>query len=131
METSNLIALSALMVAIVGLIPQFHQMFPRNKSKKPIVRIAKAESNLDALDKGEEKKKPMPFMLRILILITIAVAVFLIEIILFGIVAHFFDVKVDLATMSLLWKIIFYSLFFIPGTFLFLALLVFVANTDD
>ncbi|MBI3719730.1 MAG: hypothetical protein HY252_14200 [Sphingobacteriales bacterium] len=132
METSNLIALGALLVAILGLIPQFHQMFSNRKSKKILSqKIEKKELNPDELNKEKSEKAPMPYMLRILMLVIFAVGSFLIEIIVFSIVAYFFKVNVDLTTMPLIWKIIFYSLFFIPGVFLFLAFLTFVANTED
>jgi uncharacterized protein YqhQ len=132
METSNLIALGALAVTVIGLIPQFYQMLLRKKSKKKkMTRIAKAESNSDELNKEEEEKKSMPFPLTILMLVIFAVASFLIEIIIFGVIAYFFGVKVDWATMSLLWRAIFCSLFFIPCVFLFLAFLTFVGNLDD
>lgn len=129
METSNLIALGALIVAVLGLFPQFYTMFPKKNTidKTP----EKKESNTEEQHKEIVEKEPMPFMLRILMLVIFAVASFLIEIIVFGIIAHLFGVNIDLATMSLIWKVIFYSLFLIPGVFLFLAFLTFVANTTD
>lgn len=132
METSNLIALGALIVAVLGLFPQFYTMFSKKKTKKKIDKTPeKTESKKDEKQKENVEKEPMPPMLRILMLVIFAVASFLIEIIIFGIIAHLFGVNVDLATMSLIWKVIFYSLFFIPGVFLFLAFLTFVANTTD
>jgi len=132
METSNLIALGALIVAVLGLFPQFYPMFSKKKAKKKINKTPeKTESKTEEQPKENVEKEPMPFMLRILMLVIFAVASFLIEIIIFGIVAHLFGVNIDLATMSLIWKVIFYLLFLIPGVFLFLAFLTFVANTTD
>jgi|LakMenEpi03Aug12_release.lakeMendotaPanAssembly.Ray.scaffolds.fasta_scaffold1779024_1 hypothetical protein len=132
MDTSNLIALGALIVAVLGLVPQFYGMFSKKKTRKKNDKTAgKVESKTEEQQKENVEKEPMPPMLRILMLVVFAVAIFLIEIIIFGIIAHLCGVNVDLATMSLLWKVIFYSLFFIPGVFLFLAFLTFVANTTD
>ena len=132
METSNLIALGALIVALVGLIPQFYPMFSKKKTKKKTIKPQQnIEEKATEETKDTKEKEPMPFMLRILMLVVFAVAIFLIEIIIFGIVAYCFGVTIDLGTMPLIWKVIFYSLFFIPGVFLFLAFLTFVANTED
>jgi hypothetical protein len=132
METSNLIALGALIVAVLGLLPQFYTMISEKKTKNKIVKApVKIESKTEEQQKENVEKEPMPPMLRILMLVIFAVASFLIEIIIFGIIAHLCGVNIDLATMSLIWKVIFYSLFFIPGVFLFLAFLTFVANTTD
>lgn len=132
METSSLIALGALIVAVFGLGPQFYQIFSKKKPKKKKNKSEKVESKKDdQLKKEEEDKEPTPFMLRILMLVIFAVASCLIEIIIFGIIANFCGVEVNLETMPLLWKVIFFSLFLIPGVFLFLAFLVFVANTED
>ena len=132
METSNLIALGALIVALAGLIPQFYPMFSKKKAKKKIGKTQeKVEAKTEEKQKEDIEKEPMPYMLRILMLVIFAVASFLIEIIIFGIIAHLFGVNIDLATMTLIWKVIFYLLFFIPGVFLFLAFLTFVGNTTD
>ncbi len=130
--TSNLIALGALIVAILGLLPQFYIMIFEKKTKNRILKDpVKIKSQTEDQRKENVEKEPMPPMLRILMLVIFAVASFLIEIIIFGIITHLCGVNLDLATMSLIWKVIFYSLFFIPGAFLFLALLTFVANTTD
>jgi hypothetical protein len=94
--------------------------------KEPSVMVDNKEPK-DSL----EPKEPMPYMLRILMLVVFAVISFLVEIILFSIIAYFFSVQVNVDTMTPLWKYSFYSLFFIPGVFLFLAFLTFVANTTD
>lgn len=133
METSNWIALGALIVAIVGLIPQFHSIFTRKKrnSRTAVKKTAKAEARPIKEKEEIDDEESMPFMLRILLLVVYAVAIFIVEIILFSVVAHFFDVNIDLATMPLIWKVVFFALFFIPGVFLFLAFLQFAFNLDD
>ncbi len=142
METSNLIALGALIVAVIGLVPTFLQVFNKRKSEghnftnNKLTASSKSKEvsgNMKSKDVKEtgETKVPMPFMLRILMLVVFAIASFLIEIILFGIIAHFCGVEVNLETMTLLWKVIFYSLFFILGIFLFLVLLTLSANLTD
>ena len=51
METSNWIALGALIVTIVGLIPQFHSIFTRKKrnSRTAVKKTAKAEAKREFL----------------------------------------------------------------------------------
>ena len=139
METSNIIALGALIVAVIGLIPQFLQIFGKTKSEKTnLINVKTIDSSktkeaieTENLKKTDEDKEPMPFMFRILMLVVFAVASFLIEIIIFGIIAHFYGVEVNLEVMTLFWKSIYYSLFFIPGVFLFLALLTLSSNMTD
>ena len=133
MEISNWIALGALFVAVFGLIPQFYQILGKSKTKKSKDKktIGTDSEKSDIPQKPEEEKKPMPFMMRILVLVIFAFASLLIEMILFGIVANIFGVGMNLGTMTLIWKIIFYSLFLIPGAFLFLAFVVLSANMDD
>lgn len=133
METSNLIALGALIVAVVGLIPQFHELFSRRgkSTKKPNSKKEKSEAEITKTEEAEEEREPMSPMMKILMLVIFAVASFLIEIIIFGIIAYMFGVEVNFTTMPLIWKIIFFALFLIPGAFLFLAFLVFIANTED
>jgi hypothetical protein len=136
METSNLIALAALIVAVVGLIPQFSQVFgskklvnhsPEEKQISPVEPVI----NAPPPNEIEDKKVEMSFGLRILLLIVFAVATFLIEIIIFGIIAYFCNVEVNIGSMTTMWNVIFLSLFFIPGAFLFLAFWTVVANTTD
>ena len=110
--TSNLIALGALIVAILGLLPQFYIMIFEKKTKNRILKDpVKIKSQTEDQRKENVEKEPMPPMLRILMLVIFAVASFLIEIIIFGIITHLCGVNLDLATMSLIWKVIFYSLF--------------------
>ena len=134
MEPSNLIALGALLVATLGLIPQFYQSFYHKKTIKKrnnkIIVESKNEKPIDT-PKPEAESKPLPFMLRILLNVIFAFASLLIEMIIFGIVAHLFGVELNLEKMTLVWKIVFFSLFLIPGAFLFLASLTLVANLDD
>jgi hypothetical protein len=135
METSNLIALVALIVAILGIIPQFQELFSRRRrikpDRKPNSKIVKNKAEIAKMGEAGKEREPMSPMMRILILIIFAVAIFLMEIIIFGIITYFFDIEVNLATLPLIWKIIFFALFLIPGTFLILAMLVFVGNTED
>ncbi len=143
MEISNWIALGALLVAILGLIPQFYQIFNKNKKHKNKITLEtknakpdtsqkpSQENKLDISKNPKKEDEPMPFMLRILVLVIFAFASLLIEMILFGAIAHFFGVKMNLETMTLVWKIISFSLFLIPGTFLFLALVTLSANMED
>lgn len=142
METSNYISLGALFVSIVALIPQYHLVFSKRKiehqkseneqrnESSATEETYEIEKNIESKEPNESKE-PMPFMLKILMLVVFAVASFLVEIILFSMIAYFCGVEVSLDTMTLLWKVIFYALFFIPGVFLFLAFLTFVANTTD
>lgn len=133
MEKSDWIALGALFVAILGLIPQFYQTFDIGKStkqkKKKKKNIPNENSTADSNEVNNQKE--MPTMMRMLMLVIFAFASFLIEIIMFSSIAHLFDVDVNLTTMSLVWKITFFLLFLIPGVFLFLSFLVFVGNTKD
>lgn len=137
MNKSEWIALGALLVSLIGLIPQFKQAFSisktdkKKKSKKyKKVNIEDSISNINLESKNEEKEEMSP-MMRILLLVIFAFASFLIEIIFFSGIASIMGVDVNLSTMTIVWKIIFYSLFLIPGTFLFLAFLAFIANTED
>lgn len=102
-----------------------------SQKRKPNSKIEKIKVETTKTGEAEEEREPMSPMMRILMLVLFAVASFLIEIIIFGIIAFFFGVEVNLTTMPLIWKIIFFALFLIPGTLLFLALLVFVSNTED
>lgn len=131
METSNLIALGALIVAVLGLIPQFYAMYSTKGKQENSDSVPSPAAVVSNSKKADNVKEPMPYMLRILMQVIFAVASFLIEIIIFGIVAYLFGVSMDLNTMPLVWKLIFYSLFLIPGAFLFLAFLTFIANTTD
>jgi hypothetical protein len=143
METSNLIALGALIVAFIGLIPSFHQAFSqRNKDKKKSKTTKTKNNSIDKireLDKSqdvgtEDKKvedKPMPTMLRVIVLSLTGVIIGLIELIIFSGFAYFCDVTVDLATMSLVWKIVFYSLFVVPGIFFWFAFCTFTTMLTD
>ncbi len=133
MKTSNWIALGALIVAVLGLIPQFYSIFAKKKrnNRTTVKKTTKAEAKPNKEKEEIEDEESMPFMLRILLFVVYAVAVFLIEIILFGVAAYFFDVSMDFETMPFIWKAIFGSLFLIPGVLLFLAIVTFVANTDD
>lgn len=141
METSNLIALGALLVAIIGLIPQFYQSFNKNKQDDKKNKNSKSRTknkssiNDDKLTseipQPEIPDKPIPFMLRILTMVVMAVAIFLIEIIIFSGIAYLANVKVNLQTMPLTWQIVFYSLFLIPGILLVFACYILVANTED
>jgi hypothetical protein len=133
MGLSNWIALGALLVAVLGLIPQFYQSFYSKKTiKRKDKKVEETKSEKpDNLSKSEEEAKPWPFMLRILLNVIFAFASLLIEMIIFGIIAQLFGVSMNLDTMPLIWKIVFFSLFLVPGVFLFLALVVLSANTID
>ena len=139
MNKSEWIALGALFVSLIGLIPQFKQAFgisntvkkKKKKSKKHKIANNKI-SNLNVeLESKNEDVEIMSPMMRILLLVIFAFASFLIEIIIFTGIASIFGVAFNLSTMALVWKIIFYSLFLVPGAFLFLAFLAFIENTED
>lgn len=128
MEISNWIALGALLIATIGLIPQFHQAFQKSRKTKE-----KEEEQIDnSKERKEEKEQtPMPFMLRILMMIVFAFSTLLIELIIFSWLAHFFEIEIDLETMPLNWQVGFYSMFAIPGVFVFLAIVTLSANSTD
>ena len=139
METSNAIALGALIISLIGLIPQFYQAFNKkgnvNKdTKSPKVKMLDSKVTEESESNNEKiksEKEPMPYMLRILLLVIFAFATFLIEIIIFGAIAHYSGIAVNPDTMPHMWKLIYYALFLIPGVFLFLAFLTFVGNLKD
>jgi len=130
MNLSDWLALAACIAAFLGLIPPFYQILKKKKEKKdnkkksgilestqsPPINDSKLE------EKKLEEKKEQPPMLKALILTIMAIVIFVIEIILFKAVAYMFGVAIDVNTMSLVWSIVFYSLFLIPGLLLFFAL---------
>lgn len=139
MEISNLIALGALIVSFIALIPSYYQaFFPSRKSnsadmtKKPITSD-KEGSNTDsnrfvdakALSDVKADEEPMPIMLRVLVLTVLGVIIGLVELIIFSVIAYFFGVEVNLETMPLVWKIIFFSLIIIPWVLFWLAFVTF------
>ena len=129
MNRSDWIALAACIAAFLGLIPSFYQVFQGKKEKKRIVEkkvtdSIKAVNSEGKTDSSETIKEPMPPMMRAFFLVLMAFIIGLIELILFSAVAHYFDVKVDIDTMTLIWKISFFSLFIVPGALLFFALMV-------
>lgn len=134
MNRSDWIALAACIAAFLGLIPSFYQTFAqkkkvhRKKNSKNIENTVKTDS--EEVEKTE-KKEPMPPMLRILTLALTALVVGLIELLIFSAVAHFCGVKVEFTTMTLVWRIVFCSLFLIPGILLFFALMVLTTMFDD
>ena len=130
METSNLIALGALIIALIGLIPPFYNMLKNTNSQKKYKQIENSKKIIEE-SKENKKNKPIPFMLRILVLMAFAVAVLLIELIIFGILAHLFQVDISFTTMPIIWKIAFFSLFIIPGTLVFLSTVILSANMGD
>jgi len=134
MVLSNWIALGALLVTVLGLIPQFYQAFYSKKTikkKDTNVVIESKHENSDNLPTPKQEAKPWPFMLRILLNVIFAFASLLIEMIIFGLVAHLYGVDLNLEKMTLVWKIVFFSLFLVPGAFLFLAILILSINMDD
>lgn len=144
METSNLIALGALIVAFIGLIPSFYQAFSQKKDKdKKKSKSSKTKNNvLDKTtvpDKFSEtntsdkkvEEKPMPTMLRVIVLSLTGVIVGLIELIIFSAVAHYCGVTIDLVTMTIVWKTVFYSLFIIPSILLLFAVMVLTTMFTD
>lgn len=135
MNKSDWIALGALLVAFVGLIPQYYQAFSSKQKKKTISRTKdittkSIEIQIPDNNKEELKTKAQPPMIRILIFLVLAVIIGLIELIIFSAIAYYFDVKVDMNTMPLLWKIFFYSLFVIPGILFVYASMVFTTMFD-
>jgi hypothetical protein len=137
MNKSDWIVLGALLMAFVGLIPQYYQAFSRKSKKKKAISTKNnstkpVETPSEEILNGESAKgEPQPPMIRILIFIVTAIIIGLIELIVFSAIAHFFGVKVDLDTMTLLWKIVFYSLFVIPGILFIYAFMVFTTMFDD
>ncbi|MFO0321677.1 MAG: hypothetical protein ACK504_04525 [Bacteroidota bacterium] len=138
MNKSDWIALGALLVAFVGLIPQFYQAFSKKPKKKKTTsanKVPLGKSNetptLETSKDDITKREPQPPMIRILVFLVTAIIIGLIELIIFSAIAHYFGVKVDLNTMTLLWKIVFYSLFVIPGILFVYAFLVFTTMFDD
>lgn len=138
MNKSDWIALGALLVAFVGLIPQYYQAFSKRQKKKKNAPTTKDTSTkpietptTESSKEESTKREPQPPMIRILIFLVTAIIIGLIELIIFSAVAHYCGVKVDLSTMTLLWKIVFYSLFVIPGILFVYAFLVFTTMFDD
>ncbi|MBL7936676.1 MAG: hypothetical protein JNM51_12795 [Bacteroidia bacterium] len=132
MNRSDWIALAACIAAFLGLIPQFRQMSFDRKDRKKIKKssnksslkktdLSSSELNSEtAKDKSPEEQKPRP-LYNAFIQTIAAVLIFLIELILFSALAYFFNVKVELDNMPLLWTVGFYAIFVVPGLLLFMA----------
>lgn len=82
-------------------------------------------------DVALKSDETMPPMIRVLGLGVVAILIGLIELLVFSAVAFYCGVKVDLITMTLVWKIAFVSLFIIPGLLLFFALMVLSSMFND
>lgn len=140
MERSDWIALAACIAAFLGLIPQFKQMWTiekktTKKTRKQKQNITATSGNLENPPNSEPSNtvrddKPKP-LYNAFIQTIAAVIILLIELIIFGGIAHLFGVSTDLDTMPNIWKIGFYALFVVPGLLLFMALMWITSVMDD
>ncbi len=132
MNRSDWIALAACIASFLGLIPQFRQMSFDRKDKKKIKKLS-TKSSLNKIDlspsgvnpktskdKSLEEQKPRP-LFNAFIQTIAAVLIFLIELIIYSAFAYYFNVKVELGNMPLLWTVGFYAIFVVPGLLLFMA----------
>jgi hypothetical protein len=122
MRRSDWIALIAAAGTLLGLVPSYKLYFaakkPGNGKRGPKATEGSTEQVTTPHRKADE---PIPPFMRALAQVAAAFLVFVIELVLYSAAAYTFNVKIDLNTMPLNWRVGFYSLFAIPGLLCLLA----------
>ena len=116
MTRSDWIALIAATGTLLALIPSYKLYFAAKKAgnakRGPKATEGSAEQVAIPNDKPDE---PIPPFMRALAQVAVAFLVFVIELFVYSAAAYAFNVKIDLNTMPLNWRVGFYSLFVVPG----------------
>jgi hypothetical protein len=146
MERSDWIALAACLISAIGLIPQFHGIFSKNKKKAKkkakVVTDKKDEAtgqttlNIDPMPTETENKNkvddvPRTPLYKAFISLVGAALFGLIALIIFSILIFIFGVEFNFNTMPIGWHIAFYLLFIIPAFLALMGILWLVSSFDD
>jgi hypothetical protein len=131
MTKSDWIALAACIATFLALIPSFLTLMRDRKPKKQLKKNNQPEIKQNTEVKPENQKKSHGPFMNAFVLTIMAVVIGIIEFILFSWFAYMFGVVVEFGKMPLIWNVVFYSLFLIPGVLLFLALINILGTFED
>jgi len=130
MNRSDWIALLAAIGTFLGLIPAFHQFVTAGKSKKHIPKDTASQPAA-----GATVEAPQPRNLsaneKALGCTSMAVLLFVIELVIYSWIAHWFNVNMDPKLMPFTWLVGFACLFILPGLLILIAFLHFSSNFSD